>query len=400
MRYHIASPSEGGHARSRRGFTLIEIMISMTLMLTIIGLSTQLFRKQAQAVASQSGVLDAQQNSRFAVSMLERELRVAGVGVVDQQPLLVMASPTSLSFNANLVSLDTGDLGSVYVNGDIDSASAGVWKKADRAMLPGTTTFYPNSTYVKATGVLSEAETITYWVSADSSSSWPNEYILWRRVNARPARMVARGIYYRPGTDTLFRYFKSDTLGSLTEIPVSTLPIVHTATVHGTQADTGKSAMTDSVRQVRAQLNSINHLSAKASDTTQRRLNLTIKLMNAGLIHHVTCGSAPIAPTSLTATVTPASPPGTPQTFVTVRWNASVDDLTGEKDVERYAIYRRLSSATAFDEPIASVVAGRSTYSFIDTDLLSGQQWVYGVTALDCSPLNSPMVTSSTATIP
>jgi prepilin-type N-terminal cleavage/methylation domain-containing protein len=386
--------------RNRRGFTLIEIMISMTLMLTIIGLSTQLFRKQANAVAAQSGRLDAQQNSRFAVSMLERELRVAGVGVVDQQPLLVMAAPTSISFNANLVALDTGDLGSVYINPDADSASAGVWKKADRMQLPGTTSFYPNSTYVKAGGVFSDAETITYWLAADSSSSWPNEYILWRRVNARPPRMVARGIYYRPGTDTLFRYFKSDTLGTLTEITSATLPIVHTATVHGTQADTGKSAMTDSVRQVRAQFNSIYHLSLKAGDTTQRRLNLTIKLMNAGLIHHVTCGSAPIAPTSLTATVTAANGTTIPRPFVTISWPKTVDAGAGEKDIERYAIYRKQNTDPNFDQPIGSVVGGRSSYSFVDTDLQTGDHWVYGVSALDCSPSNSPMVSSGQVVIP
>jgi hypothetical protein len=213
--------------------------------------------------------------------------------------------------------------------------------------------------------------------------------------------MVARGIYYRPGVDTLFRYYKSDTLGTLTEIPRGILPIVHTATVHGSQTDIGTSAMTDSIRQVRAQFNSIYHLSLKAGDTTQRRLNLTIKLMNAGLIHHATCGNPPIAPTSLSATVTPANGGSVPQTFVTLSWPASVDDMTGEKDVERYAIYRRLTSQASFDEPIASVVGGHGTsYSFVDVDLQSGQQWVYGVTALDCSPSNSSMVSATAVTIP
>lgn len=385
--------------RARRGFTLLEIMISMTLLLTIIGLSTQLFRRQANAVAEQSGRLDAQQNSRFAASMLERELRVAGVGVVDQQPLLVMAGPTSISFNANLVARDTGDLGSVYMNPDADSASTSVWRRADRLQLPGTTSFYPNSTYVKATGVFSDAETITYWLSADSSVGYSNEYVLWRRVNARPPRMVARGIYYRPGVDTLLRYFKADTLGTLTEIPRSVLPIVHTATVHGAQADTGRSAMTDSIRYVRAQFTSVFHHSKDPKDTTQRRLNLTMKLMNSGLIHHETCGSAPIAPTALLATVTPAGGTVT-QTFVTLTWTKSVDDGAGEKDVERYGVYRRLSSQATFDQPLGSVVGGQSTYQFIDTDLTSGQEWIYGVTALDCSPANSPMVSAAAVTIP
>src|ERR1700759_3692619 len=128
----MEAPMSRSFGRARRGFTLIEIMISMTLMLTIIGLSTQLFRKQANAVAQQGGRLDAQQNSRFAVSTLERELRVAGVGVVDAQPLLVMAGATPMTSNANLVANDTADFGSVYINPDADSAAVGVFKKADR----------------------------------------------------------------------------------------------------------------------------------------------------------------------------------------------------------------------------------------------------------------------------
>jgi hypothetical protein len=77
-----------------------------------------------------------------------------------------------------------------------------------------------------------------------------------------------------------------------------------------------------------------------------------------------------------------------------------VDDGAGEKDVERYAIYRRLVSQTDFGEPIASIVGGHSTYSFIDTDLQTGQQWIYGVSALDCSPSNSAMASATVVTIP
>ena len=111
-------------------------------------------------------------------------------------------------------------------------------------------------------------------------------------------------------------------------------------------------------------------------------------------------GSPPIAPTNLAAAVTPADGITVPQTFVTVTWTKSVDDGAGEKDVERYAIYRRLTSQANFDQPMASVVGGHATYSFIDTDLQSGQQWIYGVTALDCSPANSAMVSAPAVTIP
>lgn len=387
------------HRRARRGFSILEMLISMSLMLAIIGMSTQLFRKQSNAVSTQSGRLDAQQNSRFALSMLERELRVAGVGVVDQQPLLVVAGKTNITFNADLVSLDTGDMASVYINPDADSAAAGVFRKQDQIQLPGTTKWYPDTTYTQAAGVPSNAETISYWLSADSSVSYSNEYVLWRRVNALAPRMVARGILYNPSTDTIFHYFKSDTLGNLTEISQALMPVIHTAPIHGNQADTAKSALADSIRQVKAQFTSIFH-DIRNNTTTTRQLKLTIKLMNAGLIHHTTCGNPPLAISSLSANVTAANGTTVLQTYVTLTWNASVDDGAGEKDVERYAVYRRLSTATAFDQPIGSVPGGHSSYTFTDSDLQPGQQWVYGVAAQDCTPASSPIVTASSVTIP
>ncbi|HEY5060521.1 MAG TPA: prepilin-type N-terminal cleavage/methylation domain-containing protein, partial [Gemmatimonadaceae bacterium] len=155
--------------RSRRGFTLPEMIISMTLMLTIIGLSTKLFQIQSRAVQMANGRLDAQSNSRYALSLLDRELRMAGVGVVDIQPLLVMAGPTALTFNANLVSLDTGDLGAVYINPDADSAGVDVMRTSEKMALPTTAINYPESTYMQNTGVPSNAETISYWLSKDST---------------------------------------------------------------------------------------------------------------------------------------------------------------------------------------------------------------------------------------
>ncbi|HEX3866086.1 MAG TPA: hypothetical protein VHV78_05005, partial [Gemmatimonadaceae bacterium] len=99
--------------RVRPGATLIEMLLAMMLMLAVLGMSTELFRKQATTVSEQSGRLNSQQNSRFALASLDRDLRVAGVGVVDAQPLLVEAAALAITFNADLVALDTGDLGAV-----------------------------------------------------------------------------------------------------------------------------------------------------------------------------------------------------------------------------------------------------------------------------------------------
>jgi hypothetical protein len=76
----------------------------------------------------------------------------------------------------------------------------------------------------------------------------------------------------------------------------------------------------------------------------------------------------------------------------------SVDDGIGEKDVERTV---RDGAHPNFDEPIGSVVGlGIATYSFKDTDVLSGQSWIYGVSAQDCSPLSSAMGETTTVVIP
>lgn len=383
--------------RARRGFTIAEMIVAMSLMGVLLALSTQLFRKQSTAVSTQAGRLDAQQNSRFALSALDRELRVAGVGVVDAQPMIVAAGPLSITFNADLVAPDTSDLGAVYINPDVDSAAADAMKPAEKLTLPGTTKQYPDSLYMQNTGVPSLAETISYWLSRDSTSSKTNEYVLFRRVNGRPAKMVARGIIYN-STDTIFQYFKGDTTGALSPISSAFLPLVHTAAIHGAPNDTGRSALTDSIRQVKVQFTSVFH-DARTGKDTYRRLQTTIHIMNAGLIHHSTCGQPPLGVTP-TATVTAANGTTIFQPYVTLTWNASVDDGTGENDVVRYAIYRRIDTVAAFDQPIASVPAGSASYSFNDSDVLSGQNWVYGVAAQDCTPQSSPIGTSSTVTIP
>jgi hypothetical protein len=383
--------------RARRGFTILEMILSMTLLLAVLGLSTRLFRVQANAVSTQAGRLDAMQNSRFALGLLEREIRMAGVGVADAQPLLVMAGPMAVSFNADLAALDTGDYSAVYINPDADSAAVDVMRKAAKITLPGTSRQWPDTDYTYNVGVPSNAETITYWLSLDSTSTRSNEYILFRRANSRPAKVVARGIIVNSG-DTVFKYWKSDTTGTLTPISQAILPIVHNSTMHGAPSDTGRwSALTDSVKQMRVTFKSLYH-DPKTNVDVMRSVQQTIHLMNAGLIHRSTCGQPPLG-VSPTAVATAAGGAVT-QTYVTVSWTPSTDDGAGEKDVERYAIYRRLAGVATFDEPIASIPGGSSSYAFKDTDVITGQQWIYGVAAQDCTPASSPIGSTTTITIP
>ena len=77
-----------------------------------------------------------------------------------------------------------------------------------------------------------------------------------------------------------------------------------------------------------------------------------------------------------------------------------MDEVSGEQDVEQYAIFRRLPAAAAFDEPIDNLAAGLATYTWFDNTVSSGDQWVYGVAAVDCSPALSAASITSIVIIP
>jgi prepilin-type N-terminal cleavage/methylation domain-containing protein len=383
------------HRRSARaGFTLIEVLISMTILLSVLGIATNLFRKQGSVIAAQSGRLEAQQTAQFTLSTLDRELRLAGVGVVDMQPILVQAEANAVTFNADLVSFVPGDPSAVYYDEDATEQFALGWQSSAKKMLPMSSRLYPESTYMRTAGFPSGAETISFWLSADSSAKGPNEYILWRRINDSPNRVVAKGIV-KNANDTVFQYFKGDTSGVLTPIPAASLPLYHNAPTHGQPSDTGKFALVDSIRTIRIRLTVVYH---DRKGDVFRRLDNTIRLMNSGLIRRSTCGDPPTA-VSPTATASIGAETGNPQ--VTIAWAMSSDETGGEKDVERYALFRRPVGAPASDnEPFASVPAGTANYTFVDTDVKTGEQWIYGAASQDCTPNSSSVNFASSVTIP
>jgi hypothetical protein len=126
-----------------------------------------------------------------------------------------------------------------------------------------------------------------------------------------------------------------------------------------------------------------------------------IRIMNAGLMNQRTCGEPPqLGSVAFTATRTQLGGTGNPY-IARLQWNRAADESAGEKDVERYAVYRRHADSLAFGEPFASVAAGQTSYRFEDSNVSSGDRWVYALSAQDCSLLNSPLVQAAgTITIP
>ena len=66
--------------RREEGFTLIEMLITMIILVAVMGATVSFFRSQNQSFLDASRRLDALQNARFAISQVERELRTLGAG--------------------------------------------------------------------------------------------------------------------------------------------------------------------------------------------------------------------------------------------------------------------------------------------------------------------------------
>jgi type II secretory pathway pseudopilin PulG len=375
----------------RAGFTTLELLIAMSVTLVLISLAAPLYRAQSKAVGSTAGRTDATRSATFAADAMEQDLRNTGVGVFDGQPLIVRAAGDAVTFNANMVTARTNDLVSVFYDPDADSAALGVLRPSGAITLPNSSTTYPTVRYN------SNAETISYYVVQDSGPApvaFASMYRLMRKVNRLPPEIIARNIM-RVGNEPILRYFRRGLSGALSEIPVTSLPVFHQAQRHGSTLDTGSTAVIDSIAVVRVTLVNVfkDPRGGSVVDTLQRN----IRIANSGLLVRAQCGEPPIEPGTPTAIIQTVS--GVP--WVRLSWPASTDELTGERDVEMYAVYRRPVGSTDWGEPYANVPgAGLATLTFQDNAVVSGNQFEYAVSALDCTPAPSTLSPLVTIAVP
>ncbi len=383
--------------RGRRAFTLPEMLIATVLMLLVFAMAVPFMRVQTWQIGASAGRLDALQNARFSQNAIDRELRIAGVGTTPNQPMLVEAGPMAVTFNADLETSDSTDPDAIYYDPYVDTLSMGALPTTRSITLPRSTTTYPLANYQSAPGVMGNAETVSYWLSLDSTSKLANVYVLWRRANDQPATAVSTGLYVAPGK-AFFQYFKVDqTTGALDSIPYATLPLIHSVAQHATPADTGAASLIDSLRAVTI-------TAAGVYDDPQlgaiyRTVATTTKLLNVGLLNNSrVCGPAPLPiPAAPVATVY-----GTTPDSVTVTWSASPDQNGGLKSVQRYLIYRLPNGGTMQTDPADDLAAGSTTYEWKEPDFatMTAGAWQYVIIAQDCTPTNSTTMTSNSITLP
>lgn len=372
-----------------RGFTMIEMLIAMVMLSIVMTAAIRFFKAVNTSVNGTVDRMDAMQNLRFALTSLDRELRAAGAGTTDVQPTLVYISPTVVAFNADLVSLIPNSPTAVYYNPDGDPNGSNAVTRAQRFTIPTTSVQYPDSTY-RTAGALSPAETVIYYFEADPTTARTDDYRLMRQVNNNAPDLVARNLLAYPG-QPFFNWLRTDANGNLNVVVAGSLPMRHSDPLHGALSDTGLIAQIDSIRAVRVNLYATN--GQTGSREVLRALVTTVRIPNAGLSKQRSCGDAPIFGQGVTAAWVPAT------SNVHLTWTPATDENSGETDVERYLIYKR-TQAGAFDDALASIPAGQAIYVFDDSAVLPESTYVYGVTALDCTPLESSMSASNAVLIP
>jgi hypothetical protein len=182
---------------------------------------------------------------------------------------------------------------------------------------------------------------------------------------------------------------------ALQPLPDSLVPVHHSARVHGSPADTARSALADSIRAVRVRFRATNGLTGK--DEVVVSVDRLIPLPNAGLGMLSTCGSPPILGVGLTAAAVTL---GTGEPAVNLSWNPAVDEAGGEGDVVRYVIWRRDSGATSWGDPFRAIPAGAPAYTYQDAAVTSGTAYEYALAAQDCTPTLSSLTSSALVIVP
>ncbi len=358
-------------------------MIALTLLSILGAAALSFFIKQTRAVTVTAGRLDAQQNVSFALDEIDHDLRVAGTGLGINQPAVIEAHPYAVTFNADLVTTDTTSVTTAsYYDPSMPESLTVALTPAHQITYPFSATSYPDSLYLQATGVISNAETISYWLTPDSTTPRPDDYLLLRQVNSAPATVVARGLVFPDGTPA-FRYFiPGAAANSRVEVTSPTLPLFFKA------GNVGPDTLLAKISEIELQLQAVYR--DPLGHDVYRSINQFIPVLNAGLLHLAACNSPPQAPTVLTTTAWPSGD------SVDVTWPASGDESGGLHDVRSYSVYRQTGGA-GWGTPIYTTpAAGTASYDFEDKSVPLGPPYQYGVVARDCTPALSALTPSGT----
>ena len=395
--------------RNRRGMTLIEMLVALTVFSLVMAGALGFMNRQSRSFDKSAVDMGMLQNLSFAGELMEQEFRLAGANVPFKEPAVVYAGANAFIFNADYAS-STDSLYAVYFNPGLPAGQVSALTAAQRFALSGTSPAfsYPDSNYYAdgSSSINSPAETISWFFQLDASTTDANDYVLMRQVNDATPEVVIRNAYQTTGKN-FFRYYyrripvSGTTSSSLDTVPTAWMPVKHNLAIHGSPGDTATNARVDSLALIEVSFTVTNGQTGTAQRT--RAINFMVPMPNVQTKRVTTCGDAPIFGSAVGATWTVDPLASPPDTFMVLTWTRAVDETAGEQDVQNYIIWRRLNGATTWGEPIATVPAGDPTPSYNDPTVSPnvGQTWQYAVAAQDCTPsFSTQSVVTASPTFP
>lgn len=372
--------------RSRRGFSLVEMIFAVSITALVFSIAVPFFRAQTRAIDAGAGRLDAFQSARYAVARIEADLRSAGGD--PGQPVIVQAAPLAIAFNANRVGrTTTTDPNAMFWDSSQDTLTTQAWMVGRAGTLRTSSKTYPPQTYRDANGNASKAETIQYYLLPDTAAGATGLYVLYRKVNDRDSTLITRDLYLSPDSAFFFRYYLASSSGTSAPLASSALPIYWDDSL----------SRADSINAVQLRATG-RYWDARSRVNVYRNLYATVKLRNAMQLMALNCGSAPSAPDSVGVTLETA--PGGANQDVRIDWPAVAGDSTAPRDVRSYVIYRRLGTGAW------SVIGSRqalrtAVYRYQDFALpTTSGTYQYAVAARDCSGTSALRTATPSVTLP
>lgn len=105
------------HIRNQKGFTLLEMMISMVIMIIVLGGSIKVFTYQQSLIRDENDTAKVRAKGRHAIKMLAREVRMAGYGLPPTLGVTDMTTANTIKFRVNLENVRT------FIDSSVDAPS-------------------------------------------------------------------------------------------------------------------------------------------------------------------------------------------------------------------------------------------------------------------------------------
>ena len=372
---------------SEGGFSLVELLIVTVVFGIVVTGALGFMTAQLRAFHKGSDALLTVQNLRYSYQKLEMDLSALGSNVPAIQPSLVLAEDDVIAFSADHTSNLVNDFSAVYV--DPDAPNGVVRAPRSSISLPNSSFSWPDTVYQNPGGAPSMAELIIFFFEPDTSTTRTDDYVLMRQVNDADPEVLSRDIV-KQGSTPFFRYFRERVYTSggtaLDSVPDGNLPLFHSVVLHGSAEDSASSAKTDSIRAVRVSFRSTN--GRTGDDERFADVSRIIDLPNAGVKITESCGDDPLLEDNLTLSVVTQDE----TKMVRILWDQATDEWTGEKDVVRYLLFRRVVPSTGgWGDPFLSIPSGSESYEYLDRTAKPDSTYQYVHAAQDCTPALSPL---------